>query len=490
MFANYKEDPSSAPLLSSDADHRLRADFVLLDTNMTIANTIRRAILTQTPSVGFRTEPYEKSDITISINTTPLVNEMIAHRIGMIPINANPLTFNPDLFMFDLDVENKTKEIIDVRAEHFKVYMRDPKKPLEEPVQVDTKTLFPPDPITGETVLITRLRPQWNPTAPNERIKLRGRASVCTGSENIRWSPVCQASYEYTLDADEGHLQEVFTRWLARNKKIENLADVDPARLEELKAEFRTMEIQRCYLTDAAGNPNNFTFHVESIGIQAIPAIVHNALVSCEVLVKKYQDIDGGAALPNVRIQEGDSRFPSIDFIFTNESHTLGNLLATWLVDNKISDATDNVITYAGYKVPHPLRPEMFVRVGVKEGLDVDVRKQTARQAVAEACKELMKLFRVLTLAWDEVSGATPAPPAEEGVAATPETAATSANSGNSATTASSANSGSSDNSRTTASSANSISSANSGANRASAVEEEEEEEEAGSDVGSSEEDE
>jgi DNA-directed RNA polymerase subunit L/DNA-directed RNA polymerase alpha subunit len=423
MFANFKEDPESKPLLGKAAggDHRLRADFVLHDTNMTIANTIRRAILTQTPSVGFRTEPYDKSDITISINTTPLVNEMIAHRIGMIPINANPLTFNPDLFTFELDMENKGKEIIDVRAADFKIYMRDPIRPLEEPVQVDTATMFPPDPTTGETVLITRLRPQWNPTAPNERIKLLARASVSTGAENIRWSPVSQSSYEYTLDSDEAHLQEVFLRWLARNKKIENTADIDPARLADLKAEFKTMEIQRCYLTDAAGNPNNFTFHVESIGIQDIPTIVHNALVSCEVLVKKYQDIDGGASPANVRIQEGDSRFPSIDFIFTNESHTLGNLLATWLVDNKISDAADNVVTYAGYKVPHPLRPEMFVRVGIKEGLDADVRKQAARQAVAEACKELMKLFRVLTLAWDEVSGravGADTPEAEEALGA------------------------------------------------------------------------
>lgn len=418
MFTNYKEDPSSALLLgeavaigdaaAAAGAARLRADFVLLDTNVTIANTVRRAILTQTPSVGFRTEPYEKSDISISINTTPLVNEMIAHRVGMIPINANPLTFNPDLFTFELDMENKTKEIIDVRAEHFKVFMRDPLKPLEEPRQIDTKTLFPPDPITGETVLITRLRPQWNPTAPNERIKLRGRASVSTGAENIRWSPVSQSSYEYTLDSDEAHLQDVFAKWLARNKKIDNLAMVDPARIADLKAEFKTMEIQRCFLTDAEGNPNNFTFHVESIGIQTIPTIVHNALVSCEVLVKKYIDLDGGVLPSNVRIQEGDSRFAAIDFIFTDESHTLGNLIATWLVDNKITGAADNVITYAAYKVPHPLRPEMFVRVGVKEGMDTDVQKQAARQAVAEACKELMKLFRVLTLAWDEISNLAP----------------------------------------------------------------------------------
>jgi DNA-directed RNA polymerase subunit L/DNA-directed RNA polymerase alpha subunit len=440
MFTNYTEDESSPPLLNR-GDHKLAAQFVLYDTNVTVANTLRRAIQVQTPTVGFRTEPYEKSGVSITINTTPLVNEMIAHRVGMIPINLDPRTFNPDHWTFVLDVENKGKEIRDVRASDFKVYKRDPKRMLEEPEQVPTELVFPPDPLTGDTVLITRLRPQWNPTAPNERIQLSARAVVGTGAENIRWSPVSQASYEFTLDPDEAHLQEVFTKWLARNKKIENLADLEPARLEDLKAEFKTMEIQRCFLTDAAGNPNNFTFHVESVGIQSIPTIVHNALVSCVTLVKKYIDIDGGALPSNVRIQAGDSRYMTSEFWFTNESHTLGNLLATWLVDNKITDTPDNVVTYAGYKVPHPLRPEMFVRVGIKEGSDKDVQQQSARQAVAEACRELKKMFEALTLAWDHISGLGPV----EEVAEEVETPASSAEmSAVSANTRSSANTGSS----------------------------------------------
>jgi DNA-directed RNA polymerase I and III subunit RPAC1 len=431
MFSDYKEDESS-PVLLNRGEHKLAAQFVLYDTNVTVANTLRRAIQVQTPTVAFRTEPYEKSGVSISINTTPLVNEMIAHRVGMIPINLDPRTFNPDHWTFVLDVENKSKEIRDVRAGDFKVYRRDPKRMLEEPEPVPTELIFPPDPITGDTVLITRLRPQWNPTAPNERIQLTARAAVSTGAENIRWSPVSQASYEFTQDPDEGHLQEVFTRWLARNKKIENVADLDPAKLADLKAEFKTMEIQRCFLTDAAGNPNNFTFHIESVGIQSVPTIVHNALTSCVTLVKKYIDIDGGALPPNVRIQAGDSRFPSVDFVFTNESHTLGNLLATWLVDNKITNTPDSMVTYAGYKVPHPLRPEMFVRVGIKEGADEDVRKQSARQAVAEACRELKKMFEALTLAWDAVSGLGPVEelPEEE---ATPASTVASNNSGSTA---------------------------------------------------------
>ena len=453
MFANYKEDESSPSLLTDDS-RRLCASFVLQDTNITVANTLRRAILVQTPSVGFRTEPYDKSGVVIEINTTPLVNEMIAHRVGMIPINANPLTFDPDQFTFALDVENKSKEILDVRAADFKVFMRNKERPLEEPVQVDTATLFPPDPITGDTMLITRLRPQWNPTALNERIKLSARAVISAGSENIRWSPVSQASYEYTRDEDEEHLAAVFSKWLESNKKIADITGVDGARLEDLKAEFRTMEIQRCYLTDAAGNPNNFTFHVESVGVQDIPSIVKNAIVSCEVLVKKYIDIDGEVP-DNVRIQEGDSRFPSVDFIFQNESHTLGNLLSTWLVDNKITDAADGVITYAGYKVPHPLRAEMFIRIGVKDGMDTDVRRQAARAAVAEGCKELVKMFRVMADRWRELTGGGGPEPAESG-----ETPLSASSNSASPNTNSASSSGSNTNGSNTASSNGSNSSA------------------------------
>ena len=401
MFTDYSESDSD-PVLLQSTKNRLRGTFRLSNTGVTIANTIRRAILTQTPSVGFRTEPYEKSEVQISINTTPLVNEMVAHRIGMIPIHADPKTFDPELFTFELDVENSSKQIRDVRAKDFRVTMRDPKNPLEKPIEVDPLTFFPPDPITGDTILITRLRPQWNPTAPNERIQLKARASVSNGTENIRWSPVSQASYEYTRDTDPEHVKRVFSKWLETHKKIADLEGVEGTKREELEAEFNTMEIQRCYLTDTFGNPNDFTFHVESVGVQNVPQIVRTALITCDLLVSKYQDIDG--KIPdNVVVQEGDSRFPSIDFIFTNESHTLGNLLVDWLVDNAIG--TDTAITYAGYKVPHPLRPEMFVRVGVKEELDVDLRKSTARTKIAEACRALRDQFRELRASWEALTG-------------------------------------------------------------------------------------
>lgn len=398
-FTDYNE---SGPFLNSTDKHKLNATFRLRNSNVTIANTLRRAILTQTPSVGFRTEPYEKSDVAITINTTNMVNEMIAHRIGMIPINADPTRFNPDNFTFELDVENTSKErnaVRNVHATDFRVLMRNPENPLAAPIEIDPKTFFPPDSITGDSILIARLHPQWNSTAPPERIQLRARASISTGGENIRWSPVSQASYEYTRDTDPDHVEAVYQKWLATAKKIDESTAVDPTRQEALRREFETMEIQRCYLTDAKGDPNDFKFHLESVGIQPIPTIMEAALASCEALVTKYMDIDG-VVPDNVRVQVGDSAFPSIDFVFGKETHTLGNLLETWLIENVVSDLDDSEITYAGYKVPHPLLAEMVVRVGVREGMDVDVRKTTARRAIAKACRALKDEFRHLRAAW------------------------------------------------------------------------------------------
>ena len=415
MFEDYIEDASSGSPF---------ATFRLVNGNVTLANTIRRAILTLTPSVGFRTEPYEKSDVRIDVNTTPLVNEMIAHRIGMIPVNANPDTFNPDDYEFVLDITNDTKEIINVYASDFKVYKKNPENPLGEKMEVDSKELFLPDPITGDTILITRLRPQWNPAAPKEQLTLTARASVSNGKENIRWSPVSQCSYAYTRDTDETKYYSVMTQWAIAQKKFQfpKPAEGEPEldmsgdirnyvergfltgeRLAELTQEFETMEVQRCFKTDAYGNPNDFTFSIESVGIQSVPHIVSNGLQSCATLVGKYRNVDTVPDL--VRVQQGDSRFSTMDVIFTNESHTIGNLLETYMIqecmDAMGAPKGDSQITYVGYKVPHPLRPEMVLRVGVPDEADETSRKHIVLEAVATVCRNLEKMFTELKAAWD-----------------------------------------------------------------------------------------
>ena len=104
-----------------------------------------------------------------------------------------------------------------------------------------------------------------------------------------------------------------------------------------------------------------------------------------------------------MKFQQGDSRFPSIDAIFQNETHTLGNLLETYLVENNIDGSEEPKLRYVGYKVPHPLRPEMFVRMDVRtteETLDAEVQIQRARVAIANACRQLKAMVQSLKASW------------------------------------------------------------------------------------------
>lgn len=394
MFANYVPDTSS-PRLLTGGDTHIQASFDLRGTNMTIANVLRRCILVHTPSVGFRTEPYDKSQVEIIKNTTPLVNEMLAHRIGMIPICVPDWReFNPDEYIFELHVQNEDKsKIIDVRAADIQVFRVNSSNPMDAPVKLDSKQYFPPDPITGQTALITRLRPQTNSAYPVEELHFRAKASISTGKENIRWSPVSQCAYEYTRDTDPEHVEQVFQAWIAANKKKTGSPEQEAA----LRREFNTMEIQRCYMKDEFGNPNSFTFHVESIGVQAIPNIVLAGIEAAQDLVKKYADMD--KIIPsNIRIQKSDTRFPAVDVIFENEGHTLGNLLETFLVENHTDEGTKEPrITYAGYKVPHPLRQEMFVRIGVPDG---EQQELIARQAIASVCSHVRQILNVMKESW------------------------------------------------------------------------------------------
>ena len=400
MFHEYIE---SGPSLLGNTVHKLGARFRLAPSNVVLANTLRRQVMSAVKTVGFRTEPAESSEVVIETNTTPLVNEMLAHRIGMIPIRADPTTFDPERFEFRISKENAGKSMVSVNAADFQVIERDPANPLDEGTVLPTESFFPPDPITGETALITRLRPQWNPIAANEKLVLKARAAVSSGAENSRWCPVSQCSYEYTRDEDQERIDAMFQSWMAVSKKIANVTELGEDRLEELRREYNAMEIQRCFRVDERGEPNDFTFYLESVGILPVPEIIAQALQATLDMLTKYQDIDG--ELPEgVQVQPANTRFSAVDLIFTNENHTLGNLLQQYLVANHIDGAEEPKITFAGYKVPHPLKKEMVVCVGIDE-TDTEVSLQTARFVVAKVVRHCKEIFKALLADWKRAMG-------------------------------------------------------------------------------------
>lgn len=374
--------------------------FRLEPTQVSYANTLRRSMITDVETVGFKsdiTDTGTTSDIIITKNSTPMSNEMLAHRIGLIPLHIKrPTEWNPSEYTFKLNVVNDSTIPLDVVAADIQVYKN--RGPEEDPLLVPSVQFFHPDPVTRDTALLAVLKGRVGTQEP-EALSFEAVATVGTGRQNAQFMPVTsRCAYGYTRDDSEERKKELFTTWLVNHKKV-NATELESnsTRKGELEREFATMEIQRCYKMDERGEPYSFDFIVESVGVLDPVYIVHRAI---EVLQKKllvYASIDSGDLPESLKIRPADARMKGFDFIFQQEDHTLGNLLSTWMEQNEY-DAGE--ITFVGYKVPHPLRDEMLLRVGVESGKDVD-----ARAAVAKAARACAQMFTDWLGQWTALAG-------------------------------------------------------------------------------------
>jgi DNA-directed RNA polymerase subunit L len=383
--------------LSMEDRNTLR--FRLEPTHVTYANTLRRTIITDVETVAIASDIAEDgstTDVAITKNSTAMSNEMLAHRIGLIPIHVeNPLDWDPEEYTFKLDITHDSTEQRDIVASDIQVFKN--RGPEEEPLPVPSVQFFHPDPVTHDTSLLAILKGRVGTQEP-EVLAFTAKATVGTGRQNSRFMPVTsRCAYAYTRDDSEERKKELFTAWLTNHKKV-NPTEIESnsTKKGELEREFATMEIQRCYKMDARGEPFSFDFVVESIGVLNPKYIVGRAL---EVLQKKllvYASIDSGDLPETLKLRPADARMKGFDFIFQKEDHTLGNLLSTWMERNMMDK---DEITFVGYKVPHPLRDEMLLRVGVESGKDTD-----ARAAIAKAARSCAQMFADWLAQWSAAS--------------------------------------------------------------------------------------
>jgi len=363
--------------------------------------------MTLVSTIGFRSDPpgvvLDTPDIKImqnDSNTQP--NELLAHRISLIPIHgADPLKWDPDRIIFKLDVENESPEPRDVMAADIQVFERRKAADLSEAlVEIPGRTFFPANTLTRDTCLITTLPGKRSAQTP--ALKTEMRATVGLGREHARFIPTCQASYSYTLDTNTERRNQHFERWLVRHKKVEpESLKQDEVRRGELDREFKTMEIQRIYKVDEKGEPNSFDFQIESVGPMAPRAIVERALLGLIDMCKGYVGLDAGDLPESISATSSDTLMTGFDFVIKNQDHTFGNMIQTWLVEHHVEGDANPNLNFAGYKIPHPLKDEMLLRIGVEDGNEL-----TARASIAAAARGCQAMFESWLAAWTGTSAA------------------------------------------------------------------------------------
>jgi DNA-directed RNA polymerase subunit L len=132
---------------------------------------------------------------------------------------------------------------------------------------------------------------------------------------------------------------------------------------------------------------------------------------ACDVgahLFSRYASISEGILPNDLILSASDADIVGYDFLFKGQDHTLGNMLQTWISDNIMDksgsfDASqkDARITYVGYSVPHPLRDEMILRIGVAP-YDNKAIAIAALKNAAHACSTIFTNLRAI---WDEAEG-------------------------------------------------------------------------------------
>ncbi|NP_001085237.1 RNA polymerase I and III subunit C L homeolog [Xenopus laevis] len=270
-------------------DDILEFDMVGIDAS--IANAFRRILLSEVPTVA-----VEK--VYVYNNTSIIQDEILAHRLGLIPIRADPRLFEYrsaddaegteiDTLQFELNVKctrnpRASKDCSDPNELYLnhKVYTGHMKW-LPQGNQVD---LFPetdpPRPVHKD-ILIAQLR-------PGQEINVIMHCVKGIGKDHAKFSPVATASYrllpEVTLlSSIEGELadklQGCFSPGVISVDEVngKRVARVENARMDTCSREiFRHDDLKN--LVRMARVRDHYIFSVESTGILPPDILVSEAI--------------------------------------------------------------------------------------------------------------------------------------------------------------------------------------------------------------------
>jgi len=356
--------------------------FTLSGVNVSLANAIRRTILSDIPLVVFRTTPYEQNKANIISNTSRLNNEILKQRLSCIPIHIKDIEGFPlKNYILEVNVENLTDTTMYVTTENFVIKDVATGKPINES---KTREIFPANDYTGYYIDFVRLRPKISDELPGEKIHLICEFSVGSAKEDGMFNAVSTCSYGFTIDtvAQEAILEKYKQTWKDEGKTKEEV---------EFEAKnWKLLDGMRVTRKDS------FDFIIQSIGIYDNVELVHKA---CEILIEKFQYQDTLIEKDELKIEKSQNTMSnSFDIILENEDYTIGKVLEYFLY-TKFYET--KLLTFCGFKKMHPHDSYSIIRVAYKDAIEISTIKGHLKECIDESVqvftrvkKEFLKLVK------------------------------------------------------------------------------------------------
>ena len=109
------------PVLSQHSVEDSYLKFRISGINVSLANALRRIIISEIPTVVFRTTPHEENLANIEINTTRMNNEIIKQRLSCVPIHITDTAFPIEDYVVEVEKKNDSDTIDYITTEDFKI---------------------------------------------------------------------------------------------------------------------------------------------------------------------------------------------------------------------------------------------------------------------------------------------------------------------------------------------------------------------------------
>jgi DNA-directed RNA polymerase subunit L len=356
--------------------------FTLSGVNVSLANAIRRTILSDIPLVVFKTSPNEQNKANIIANTSRLNNEIIKQRLSCIPIHIKDVeNFPLKNYQLEVNVENITDTTMYVTTENFVINDLVTGQPISED---KIREIFPADDYTGYFIDFVRLRPKISDELPGEKIHLTCELSVGTAKEDGMFNSVSTCSYGFTVDtvAQEATLEKLKQTWKDEGKNAEDV---------EFEAKnWKLLDGMRITKKDS------FEFIVQTIGVYDNVELIHKA---CEILIDKLQEQDTLLEKDELSIEKSQNTMSnSYDIILENEDYTIGKVIEYCMYTKFYETKT---LTFCGFKKMHPHDTQSIIRVAYRDAIDISTIKGNLKECIDDAIqvftkvkKEFLKLVK------------------------------------------------------------------------------------------------
>lgn len=352
--------------------------FVLSGVNVSLANGIRRTILSDIPTLVFKTTPYEENKANIMVNTSRLNNEIIKQRLSCIPIHISDIdSFPIQNYQLEVKVENNTETMLFVTTKDFQIKDLTTNKYLSEE---KTREIFPPDDYTGYFIDFVRLRPKLSDQLPGEKLHLVCDFSIGTAKENGMYNVVSTCSYGFTMDLDKVDAE------LAKKKQVWKDEGKKPEEIELEAKNWKLLDALRITKKDS------FDFVLKSIGIYTNHELLDKA---CLIIIEKIKKLDELIETDEITIKPAQSTMSNCyDVILDHDDYTIGKSIE-FMLYNKFYEGL-KTITFCGYKKIHPHDEQSIIRIAYLDPVDANMVKQNLKECLLELFKTYEKIRKEL----------------------------------------------------------------------------------------------